>query len=286
MLTAYNSATGAATIQVDTIGGSGTFAAWNCGLAAGRPMPLASQAQAEAGTDNTSWMSPLATSQAIAAQALPVGSIVDAVVSMGVRWLPCTGLNYLNSAYPALAAMMPVYVNPMAQRLGGSVGALCFGGGLFVAWVYNGSVFNLHTSSDGVNWTQRTNPFGSSSSSTATALAYGNGMFLAGRPGSFYTSQDGVSWTARPTPIGSSDFLSSVAYGGGQWMAQSQLSGGFSRVHTTSDFVSWTTRTPSWNSTTFVVYSPPLNRWLAGYGKRRWSLFRRWWCHMDNVWNC
>lgn len=49
VLTAYNSGTGSATVEVDTVGGAGTFSAWNCGLAAGRPVPFASQSEAKAG---------------------------------------------------------------------------------------------------------------------------------------------------------------------------------------------------------------------------------------------
>ncbi|HWT52346.1 MAG TPA: hypothetical protein VN113_09225, partial [Caulobacter sp.] len=63
VLTAYNSGTGASTLSVDAVGGSGAFSAWNCGLAAGRPLAVASQAQAEAGTDNITIMTPLRVAQ-------------------------------------------------------------------------------------------------------------------------------------------------------------------------------------------------------------------------------
>ncbi len=72
VLTAYNSGTGAATLEVDTIGGAGTFAAWNCGLAAGRPYAFASQAEAQGGTDNSKVMTPLRTAQALRGGQTPV----------------------------------------------------------------------------------------------------------------------------------------------------------------------------------------------------------------------
>jgi hypothetical protein len=266
VLTAYNASTGAATLQVDTIGGAGTFAAWNCGLAAGRSLPMASQAQAEAGTDNASLTSPLTTAQAIAAQAFPVGSLIETAATLGARWLPCTGLNYLNSAYPSLTSLMPAYINPMTLRLSGNISKIVYGGGVFVAWVYNGSIYNLYTSTDGVTWTSRTNPLGATSSATPTACAYGNGMFVAAKTGALYSSPDGVSWTAKTNPFGVSDAINAIAFGGGTWLTVGYVSGVGGRGYTSTDLMNWTQRSLPGSSigAQSIAYSSTLSRWVVG----------------------
>jgi hypothetical protein len=99
-ITAYKSGTGAATLEVDTVGGSGTFAAWNCGLAAGRPYALASLAEAQGAVDNTKVMTPLRTVQTVravqtpvsitAATSLTASSAVFQVANMPARGLAVT----------------------------------------------------------------------------------------------------------------------------------------------------------------------------------------------------
>jgi hypothetical protein len=70
VLTAYNSGTGAVTVQVTTAEGSGTFTAWTIAMAAGAPMAVASQADAEVGTDNSKVLTPLRGAQQIAKLAI------------------------------------------------------------------------------------------------------------------------------------------------------------------------------------------------------------------------
>jgi hypothetical protein len=262
VLTSYNSGTGAATVQVDTIGGSGTFAAWNCGLAAGRSLPMASQAQAEAGADNASWMSPLATSQAIAAQAFPVGSLIDKSGSLGASWLPCTGLNYLNSAYPALSGLMPPYVNPMTLRLaaaGTNQGA--YGGGVFVQWIYNGSAWQLYTSTDAVAWTLRTNPFGSAVS--PYTLGYMNGGFVGVTNSAIYLSADGVTWAARTFPATLSS-STGLVYAFGLYILIGFNTSSAGGIWTSPDLVTWTVRTiPNSLFPNSLAYDATLGKVLA-----------------------
>ncbi|HWU81394.1 MAG TPA: hypothetical protein VN158_15175, partial [Caulobacter sp.] len=98
VLTAYNGGTGAATVEVSAVLGSGTFASWNVGLSTGAPMAVASQAQAEGGTDATTVMTPQRTKQAIdkfaaqvadtqvtAASSLTSASKYTQNVAMGIR---------------------------------------------------------------------------------------------------------------------------------------------------------------------------------------------------------
>jgi hypothetical protein len=86
VLTAYNSGTGAATVQVTTAEGTGTFTAWTIAMASGAPTAVASQAEAEAGTDNAKMMTPLRGAQQIAKLGLlrggaPVTSITTLTAS-------------------------------------------------------------------------------------------------------------------------------------------------------------------------------------------------------------
>lgn len=97
ILTAYNSGNGAAILEVDTVGGSGTFGAWNCGLAAGRPYAFANQAEAQGGADNSKVMTPLRTVQAIRATQTPVSitaaaSLTATSATFQVANMPARGM--------------------------------------------------------------------------------------------------------------------------------------------------------------------------------------------------
>lgn len=272
VLTAYNASTGAATLEVDTVGGSGVFSAWNCGLAAGRPLSVATQAQAESGSDTTSWMTPQRSAQSALAFGVPVGSIVQSIVNPGSRWLPCTGLIYLRSSYPALSAIIPPYVRPLVLRRSASYGGpVCYGGGVFVAWM-NSVPF---TSPDGIAWTQQ-----NLSWVTPSKLVFGGGVFVAYYAGAIYTSSNGVSWVGRSI---SYNEIYSIAYGGGNWVfsayypPSSQYVAGVS-----SNGSTWVTT--SGLSERFLVsaYDTGAARWISlgassGYyssdGGQTWSSF-------------
>ena len=72
-------------------------------------VPIASQAEAEAGTDNTKFLTPLRTAQAIAAlaQSFAIGdTLTSARALASPEWLPSDGAVYLQSSYPALFALL------------------------------------------------------------------------------------------------------------------------------------------------------------------------------------
>jgi len=265
ILTAYNSGTGAATVEVDTIGGSGTFAAWNCGLSAGRPIPVATQAQAEAGTDAVSWMTPQRTAQAAVVFGVPVGGVMQFAGNPGSRWLPCSGLTYLNSSYPALSTMLPAYVAPMTLRQSVSAtGKMCFGAGLFIVWATASSSWYLYTSPDGVTWTQRTNPFGTGT--PATCVTYGSGLFVAAANNVIYTSPDGITWTVRTSPF-PSGWVSAIGAGASGFM----LAGYNSQTEafsfaSSSNGTAWSlngTENATQEEMRTVAYSASLSRWVC-----------------------
>lgn len=263
ILTAYNSGTGAATVQVDTIGGSGTLTAWNCGLSAGRPMAVATQAQAEAGTDATTMMTPERTAQAALVHAFPVGGVMQAAAIPDTRWLPCKGLLYSIASYPRLASVLPVYLNPMTSRLNGEVGSrLAYGGGIFMSWL-GYPAYVPATSPDGVVWTRRASPFGSSNL-IPEQLVYSDGLFLVCQGAQAFSSADGITWTACAHPLGgANDGLYSLVKGGSLWMAVGKKDGS-PYMATSPDGITWTQKpSPGGQLTYRLAYSPPLSRWLA-----------------------
>ena len=268
VLTAYNTSTGAATVQVDTIGGSGMFAAWNCGLSAGRPLPVATQAQAEVGVDGGTWMTPERTAQAAPIHAYPVGTAVQAAANPGTRWLPCTGLLYAITSYPALASVLPPYVNPMVLRASiYQSGLVAYGAGLFLAWAYNASAWITLTSPDGVTWTQRANPFGAGA--LPNKLVFANGLFLACSHTTAFSSVDGISWTARAHPLGAtSQDLYSLTRSGSFWMASGR-SNDAPYLATSPDGVTWTQKSnPGGQYISASAYNATLSRWFVSSG---WS---------------
>ena len=76
---------------------------------------------------------------------------------------------------------------PFSQS--GDVLSLCYGKGLFIAGGINGVI---STSTDGINWTQRTNLQGN-----VWSLVYNSGLYLAGTDSRLYSSEDGINWVQR-----------------------------------------------------------------------------------------
>jgi parallel beta-helix repeat protein len=67
--------------------------------------------------------------------------------------------------------------------------SLGYGKGLFIAGGNNGAI---STSTDGINWTQRTDLSGN-----VKALVYNSGLYLAGTDTRLYSSEDGINWVQR-----------------------------------------------------------------------------------------
>ena len=104
---------------------------------------------------------------------------------------------------------------------------ITFGKGLFIA-VGSG----IYTSSDGMNWTER------SSDNTLMDISYNNDIFVAvGFDGAILTSPDGIAWTYRNPDI---TYLSldAIAYGNGTFVAV----GGNGTILTSPDGTTWTAR--------------------------------------------
>ncbi len=97
------------------------------------------------------------------------------------------------------------------------------------------------TSSDGINWTQRTTPL-----TTAGQMAYGNGVYVLtrGKIGDdlVLVSTDLVSWTAYSIGVGSQwDY---IIFANGSFVVTNPLITGVVKVATSPDGINWTTHNP------------------------------------------
>jgi len=127
--------------------------------------------------------------------------------------------------------------------------SVAYGNGTYVAIAGGPVNSNVAAySSDGITWTQSTLP----QSTSWTSIAYGNGLFVAAsRDTIAATSPDGITWTQRTLPASEGGW-SSLVYGNlfiltssGQGLGGLSTSGygGTSRYATSTDGITWTTRT-------------------------------------------
>ncbi|MEQ9424889.1 MAG: LamG-like jellyroll fold domain-containing protein [Cyclobacteriaceae bacterium] len=114
---------------------------------------------------------------------------------------------------------------------------VAFGNGLFVCVSSNGDTYQVMTSPDGVNWTERESP-----QSSWSSVVYGDGLFVAvsyndSGSGQVMTSPDGITWTAQTAIDGG---WNSVTHGNGLFVAVDWNGG--NNVMTSPDGVNWTAR--------------------------------------------
>jgi photosystem II stability/assembly factor-like uncharacterized protein len=126
-----------------------------------------------------------------------------------------------------------------------SINAIAYDG--FERYVAVGNQGKIATSDDnGVTWTAREGNF---LESNIYAIAYGNGLWIAGgSAGKIATSPDGVTWTQRASSFGASVILSlTYAPSGSTWVAV----GGSGKLATSIDGLGWVQRSSSFG-TTFI----------------------------------
>jgi deoxycytidylate deaminase len=108
----------------------------------------------------------------------------------------------------------------------------------------------LITSTDGINWTQRTSSF--DTTHISGAITYGQGMFVAvGYNGKLATSTDGINWTQRISGFDTSN-IEAAAYGQGMFV----VAGASGKLATSTDGINWTQRTSSFGTSTItgIIY--------------------------------
>lgn len=117
-------------------------------------------------------------------------------------------------------------------------------------WIIGSSLGKIHTSPDGVNWTDRSSP-------TANAIRhieFANAVLvLVGASGTIVTSANGTSYTLRTSNVSGENFTS-VAFYGGVWLAVSNTAAS-KGSRSTDNGVTWAavTVTPAGFSSTVNV---------------------------------
>jgi len=146
-----------------------------------------------------------------------------------------------------------------------------FGNGTFVAV---GHWFNLSviiTSPDGITWTQQTVPY--PNAIPLHGVTYGNGNFVAvGDAGKILTSPDGITWMHRTSSYDTYTFWG-VTQGYGTFVVvgdECVLYDGdgscvdfYSRILTSTDLTTWTSRIPGTYSTTLLGITPGNGTFVA-----------------------
>jgi len=121
------------------------------------------------------------------------------------------------------------------------------------------------TSSDGINWTSRTNPV----DNNWTSICYSTelNLFVAvsnsGTNDRIMTSSDGINWTSRTNPVDNN--WTSICYSPelNLFVAVSN-SGTNDRIMTSSDGINWTSRTsPANNNWTSICWANNINTFIA-----------------------
>ena len=135
--------------------------------------------------------------------------------------------------------------------------SVLFANNLFIAAPWDQSATYVHTSTDGINWTQRSIPV----SGGWEAIAYGNGIYVAvgdvgggSASNKYIYSSDGVTWSPSNTvPAGATR---DVAFGNGIFVAVQGGGCTNSCVRTSTNGITWTVQTtPTSGNFRSIVYT-------------------------------
>lgn len=150
--------------------------------------------------------------------------------------------------------------------------AITWGAGLFIAVGNTG----ISTSPDGVTWTARTCPAIASSTYGLTGIVYGGGKFVAvatagnNAPENLsITSSDGITWALGNTcPWDGSGNVAAIAYStlDAVYAVIHWSTGGTVRAATSTDGVTWTSRTIDNVAHRKVFWSPYLEAFVTNLG--------------------
>lgn len=124
--------------------------------------------------------------------------------------------------------------------------AMTYGNNLFLAGgEATGGSAGLRTSTDGLNWTNRTSNFGNG---TIYGIEFGNNVYVAvaalnfSGGGEVRTSTNGTTWTTRTLAVNTGIY--GLAYGNGIFVAGGD--GGV--IQTSTDGITWTSRTSNFGT--------------------------------------
>jgi hypothetical protein len=166
----------------------------------------------------------------------------------------------------------------------GSVRAIAHGNNLWAAgaggYSYNGQGNFLRTSTDAITWTTRsvniTNIQNVDQAGTdyyIKSIAFGNNLWVLSAGHRLRTSTDAITWTTRTSTLSAGNYaqFNSIVFGNNLWVAGGNDNaagpgGGITAgvIRTSTDAITWTTRTSNFGSTTVETIAFGNNLWVAG----------------------
>jgi len=113
--------------------------------------------------------------------------------------------------------------------------AIAYGDGKFIAiGEYYDTPRNIFLlSTDGITWARQTNQF---STSSFSAISFGNGLFLATGDNALITSPDGTNWTSHTTGLNA--YINKILYTNGLFVAACA----YGKILTSGDGLGWISR--------------------------------------------
>lgn len=144
-----------------------------------------------------------------------IGAVVDAPLASGT-WLEMNGQVVAQATYPKLFKLIghkPEFAWTVSKRLSSfAVSCVAYGGGVYVV---AGSSGDIWTSTDRLNWTERTSGFGD----TINGVEWDpvNSLFIVvADANKLATSPDGITWTLQTTGFGSTINIANVVHANGR----------------------------------------------------------------------
>jgi hypothetical protein len=166
----------------------------------------------------------------------------------------------------------------------GQVHALAHGNNLWAAgaggYSYMGQGNFLRTSTDAITWTTRsvniTNIQNVDQASTdyhIKSIAFGNNLWVLNSGHRLRTSTDAITWTTRTSTLSAGNYAQfrSIVFGNNLWVAggnDNAAGGGYGAtagvIRTSTDAITWTTRTSNFGATVVETIAFGNNLWVAG----------------------
>jgi hypothetical protein len=164
----------------------------------------------------------------------------------------------------------------------GMVHVIAHGNNLWAAgsggYSFNGQGNFLRTSTDAITWTTRsvniTNIQNVDQAGTdyyIKSIAFGNNLWVLNSGHRLRTSTDAITWTTRTSTLSAGNYaqFKSIVFGNNLWVAggnDNAAGGGATAgvIRTSTDAITWTTRTSNFGTTVVETIAFGNNLWVAG----------------------
>jgi hypothetical protein len=167
----------------------------------------------------------------------------------------------------------------------GTVNSIAFGNNLWAAGAggyggYASTAVDLRTSTDAITWTTRsvniTNVQNVDQGFTdykIQSIAFGQNRWVLSAGHRLRTSTDAITWTTRTSTLSAGNYaaFNSIVFGNNLWVAggnDNAAGGGYGAtagvIRTSTDAITWTTRTSNFGASTVNTIAYGNNLWVAG----------------------